>query len=150
MPIALYLFTRKYVGEEKENFLSDLTGLSVNTEFISHKGCPFGLCFFPNNADGICLFTFVVIIFTYSSVLSICRPISNVVADFGCGEAAIAQSVANKVHSFDLVAKNKFVTACDMAKVCVIQVYELLFLPRLNSDSSVVALNSCLLYFRSP
>ena len=41
------------------------------------------------------------------------------VADFGCGEAAIAQSVANKVHSFDLVAKNKFVTACDMAKVCV-------------------------------
>ena len=119
MPIALYLFTRKYVGEEKENFLSDLTGLSVNTEFISHKGCPFGLCFFPNNADGICLFTFVVIIFTYSSVLSICRPISNVVADFGCGEAAIAQSVGNKVHSFDLVAKNKFVTACDMAKVCV-------------------------------
>ena len=41
------------------------------------------------------------------------------VADFGCGEAAIAQSVVNKVHSFDLVAKNKFVTACDMAKVCV-------------------------------
>lgn len=45
------------------------------------------------------------------------RPVSEVVADFGCGEAAIAQSVANKVHSFDLVAKNKFITACDMAKV---------------------------------
>lgn len=42
MPISLNLFTRKYIGEEKENFLSDLTGLSVNTEFISHEGCPFG------------------------------------------------------------------------------------------------------------
>ena len=45
------------------------------------------------------------------------RPTTNVVADFGCGEAVIAQSVANTVHSFDLVAKNKFVTACNMAKV---------------------------------
>lgn len=45
------------------------------------------------------------------------RPSSDVVADFGCGEAVIAQSVSNKVHSFDLVAKNKFVTACNMAKV---------------------------------
>ena len=45
------------------------------------------------------------------------RPTSDVVADFGCGEAVIAQSVMNKVHSFDLVAKNKFVTACNMAKV---------------------------------
>lgn len=39
------------------------------------------------------------------------------VADFGCGEAVIAQSIANKVHSFDLVARNTFVTACNMAKV---------------------------------
>ena len=39
------------------------------------------------------------------------------VVDFGCGEAVIAQSISNKVHSFDLVAKNEFVTACDMAKV---------------------------------
>ena len=39
------------------------------------------------------------------------------VADFGCGEAVIAQRVTNEVHSFDLVAKNKFVTACNMAKV---------------------------------
>ena len=49
--------------------------------------------------------------------LSFCRPTSHVVADFGCGEAVIAQTVTNKVHSFDLVAKNKFVTACNMAKV---------------------------------
>jgi len=40
-----------------------------------------------------------------------------VVADFGCGEALIAQSITNKVYSFDLIAKNKFVTACNMAKV---------------------------------
>ena len=39
------------------------------------------------------------------------------VADFGCGEALIAQSITNKVYSFDLIAKNKFVTACNMAKV---------------------------------
>ena len=39
------------------------------------------------------------------------------VADFGCGEALIAQSITNEVYSFDLIAKNKFVTACNMAKV---------------------------------
>ena len=42
---------------------------------------------------------------------------SEIVADFGCGEAVIAQSVQNTVYSFDLVAKNKHVTACNMAKV---------------------------------
>lgn len=49
--------------------------------------------------------------------LLVFRSTSQVVADFGCGEAIIAQSVANKVHSFDLVAKNEFVTPCNMAKV---------------------------------
>ena len=39
------------------------------------------------------------------------------VADFGCGDAKIARSLANTVHSFDLVAHNKHVTPCDMAKV---------------------------------
>jgi ribosomal RNA-processing protein 8 len=38
-----------------------------------------------------------------------------VVADFGCGDARLARSVPNKVHSFDLVAMSKDVTACDMA-----------------------------------
>ena len=42
---------------------------------------------------------------------------SEIVADFGCGEAVIAQSVQNTVYSFDLVAKNKHVMACNMAKV---------------------------------
>lgn len=40
-----------------------------------------------------------------------------VIADFGCGEARLARSVENKVHSFDLVAANETVTACDMAYV---------------------------------
>eukprot|EP00002_Diphylleia_rotans_P033606 TRINITY_DN7162_c0_g1_i1.p1 TRINITY_DN7162_c0_g1~~TRINITY_DN7162_c0_g1_i1.p1 ORF type:complete len:486 (-),score=151.87 TRINITY_DN7162_c0_g1_i1:17-1474(-) len=40
-----------------------------------------------------------------------------VIADFGCGEAKLAQSVKNKVHSFDLVASNEYITACDMANV---------------------------------
>ncbi|XP_069131520.1 uncharacterized protein [Argopecten irradians] len=45
------------------------------------------------------------------------RPPNLVIADFGCGDAAIARKLPNKVHSFDLVAINKYVTACDMAKV---------------------------------
>jgi ribosomal RNA-processing protein 8 len=40
-----------------------------------------------------------------------------VVADFGCGDAKIAQSVSNNVRSFDLVAVDKHITACDMSKV---------------------------------
>eukprot|EP01006_Ploeotia_vitrea_P048429 TRINITY_DN67234_c6_g15_i1.p1 TRINITY_DN67234_c6_g15~~TRINITY_DN67234_c6_g15_i1.p1 ORF type:complete len:329 (+),score=174.76 TRINITY_DN67234_c6_g15_i1:56-1042(+) len=40
-----------------------------------------------------------------------------VVGDFGCGDAKIQQSVPNKVHSFDLVAANEHVIACDMANV---------------------------------
>ena len=35
----------------------------------------------------------------------------------GCGEAKIAQNVEQKVHSFDLVSHNEYVTACDMSKV---------------------------------
>eukprot|EP01138_Halocafeteria_seosinensis_P006408 gb/GECG01006551.1/.p1 GENE.gb/GECG01006551.1/~~gb/GECG01006551.1/.p1 ORF type:complete len:333 (+),score=57.12 gb/GECG01006551.1/:1-999(+) len=40
-----------------------------------------------------------------------------VIADFGCGEARLAQSVTNKVHSFDLVASNRHVTECNIANV---------------------------------
>ncbi|CAA7055231.1 unnamed protein product [Microthlaspi erraticum] len=43
------------------------------------------------------------------------RSSSLVVADFGCGDARIAKSVKNKVFSFDLVAKNPSVIACDMS-----------------------------------
>jgi ribosomal RNA-processing protein 8 len=39
------------------------------------------------------------------------------VADMGCGDAKIAQSVEQKVHSFDLASPNKWVTACDVSKV---------------------------------
>lgn len=44
-------------------------------------------------------------------------PPSLVVADFGCGEAKLAQSVPHQVFSFDLVACNRHVTVCDMANV---------------------------------
>lgn len=41
-----------------------------------------------------------------------------VIGDFGCGEARIAQSFPDrKVHSFDLVAGNSFITPCNIAKV---------------------------------
>ena len=39
------------------------------------------------------------------------------VADLGCGEAKLARTVKQRVHSFDLVAANDSVTACDMAHV---------------------------------
>jgi ribosomal RNA-processing protein 8 len=39
------------------------------------------------------------------------------IADFGCGEARLALSVPNTVHSFDLFALNERVTACDMSRV---------------------------------
>ncbi|XP_053312746.1 ribosomal RNA-processing protein 8 [Spea bombifrons] len=45
------------------------------------------------------------------------RPPSLVVADFGCGDALLARSVRNEVHSFDLVAMNERVTVCDISKV---------------------------------
>ncbi|KAL9645506.1 hypothetical protein ABK040_000571 [Willaertia magna] len=42
------------------------------------------------------------------------KPSNWVVADMGCGEAEIAKNVKQKVHSFDLVAGNEYITACDM------------------------------------
>ena len=45
------------------------------------------------------------------------EPSSLVVADLGCGEAALAASVPQKVHSFDLVAPNGHVVACDISDV---------------------------------
>ena len=50
----------------------------------------------------------------------IIRP-DHVVADFGCGDAKIAQAVKNEVHSFDLIALNEYVTPCDMANVSKFQ-----------------------------
>ena len=44
-------------------------------------------------------------------------PVSFTLADFGCGEARLAQSVPQRVHSFDLVACNDRVTACDMKRI---------------------------------
>ena len=40
-----------------------------------------------------------------------------IVADLGAGDAELARTVSNQVHSFDLVSKNKLVIAADMAKL---------------------------------
>lgn len=42
-------------------------------------------------------------------------PENHVIADMGCGEARLARSVPNKVHSFDLVSTSPGVTACEMS-----------------------------------
>lgn len=44
------------------------------------------------------------------------RPKDQVVADFGCGDAKLSDSVSHKVYSLDLVATKPDVIACDMAK----------------------------------
>ncbi|KAK6976862.1 ribosomal RNA-processing protein 8 [Biomphalaria glabrata] len=44
------------------------------------------------------------------------KPTNLVIADFGCGDAKLAASLPHKVHSFDLVATNDRITACDMSK----------------------------------
>eukprot|EP00892_Ulva_mutabilis_P006392 jgi/Ulvmu1/4124/UM019_0103.1 len=47
------------------------------------------------------------------------HPKIRTVADFGCGDAKIAQTLCktHNVHSFDLFAHNEWVTACNMAHV---------------------------------
>lgn len=45
------------------------------------------------------------------------HPRAWVIADLGCGDARVAQVLPNRVHSFDLVANNERVVACDIAKV---------------------------------
>ena len=44
-------------------------------------------------------------------------PLNFVVADMGCGEGRLAQSVPHTVYSFDLVSRNEHITACNMANV---------------------------------
>lgn len=46
-----------------------------------------------------------------------CRPNWYKIADLGCGDAQIAKSVEQQVYSFDLVANDESVTACDMANI---------------------------------
>jgi len=58
----------------------------------------------------------------YNPLDGIIKWISNkhkkaVVADMGCGDARLAASVPNTVHSFDLVSNNPRVVACDIADV---------------------------------
>ncbi len=37
-----------------------------------------------------------------------------IIGDFGCGEALLATSIENQMFSFDLLAINENVTACDI------------------------------------
>ena len=56
--------------------------------------------------------------FNYSLCSRPRLPKQEVIADFGCGKARLAQTLDGKnfkVVSFDLVAANEYVTACDMA-----------------------------------
>jgi SAM-dependent methyltransferase len=54
----------------------------------------------------------------YEEAIKWCKERSNyVIGDFGCGEAFLAAELVNKVHSFDHVAMNDSVIACDMVKV---------------------------------
>ena len=47
------------------------------------------------------------------------KPPTTVVADMGCGEGKVAQTLHKqlKIHSFDLASPNEHVVACDIAKV---------------------------------
>lgn len=45
------------------------------------------------------------------------QPASLIVADLGCGDAALSARVAQKVYNFDLVASVPNVAACNMAKL---------------------------------
>ncbi|XP_015181435.1 PREDICTED: ribosomal RNA-processing protein 8, partial [Polistes dominula] len=42
-------------------------------------------------------------------------PKNYIIADFGCGDATLAESIQQKTHSFDFVSLNDRVIACDMA-----------------------------------
>jgi hypothetical protein len=56
----------------------------------------------------------------YEEMIRWCRQRSGyVIGDFGCGEAKLAEAVSDRhtVHSFDHVAVNDNVVACDMAHV---------------------------------
>ncbi len=66
---------------------------------------------------GTCHHRFVLFVVRCLNICLLSFRPGHTVADFGCGDAKIAQSVSNKVHSFDLVALNEFVTPCDMAHV---------------------------------
>jgi superfamily II DNA or RNA helicase len=57
-------------------------------------------------------------IIPYQEAIKWCQARPNlIVGDFGCGEAFLARELKNKVHSFDHVAINNNVIACDISQV---------------------------------
>nr|NQU94101.1 hypothetical protein [Bacteroidota bacterium] len=54
----------------------------------------------------------------YEEMINWCKTRPDwIIGDFGCGEAKIAESLDNTVHSFDHIAINDSVMACDMTHV---------------------------------
>ncbi|XP_026994554.1 ribosomal RNA-processing protein 8 [Tachysurus fulvidraco] len=87
-------------GEAKRMFMQDPDAIR-----IYHRGYTEQVKHWPANP--------------VDSIISYIRQRSSslVIADFGCGECKIAQSVKNKVHCFDLAPVCDLVTVCDMANV---------------------------------
>ena len=90
-----------YTGEKSE------TGLSQSEFEIYHQGFSTQVSKWPTNPVDVIIADYL-------------RPMKRklTVGDFGCGDAKIAATVggAHKVHSYDLVAVNDMVEACDIAK----------------------------------
>lgn len=62
------------------------------------------------------MYLFITIIFFSFRLKKSKKNTSTIVADFGCGDAKLAQIFPEiKIHSFDLIAVNQYVTAGDMA-----------------------------------
>lgn len=59
---------------------------------------------------------YFILFVTQSSPSLHSRPKDQVIADFGCGDAKLSESVSHKVYSLDLVSTRPEVIACDMAK----------------------------------
>lgn len=60
--------------------------------------------------------SFDVLILFFYYIYFYFRPKNYIIADFGCGEGRLAESVFQKTYSLDLVAANESIIACDMAQ----------------------------------
>lgn len=61
-----------------------------------------------------CKFIYIIVRICYFSILLVMI----ITLHYLTGDARLSRSVKNKVFSFDLVAHNSSVVACDMANVC--------------------------------
>jgi len=64
----------------------------------------------------LCIINIFFWYYYYFSLKKLKKDSPFVIADFGCGDAKLARAFPEiRFHSFDLVAVNDYVTACDMA-----------------------------------